>query len=187
MNELVRNRHLVEDLGGALRSGQHALDTVPGLLKRVLGEESWREFSTQRGEQVRHDRFVDFVTTPPLKGLGANIGLIRRLVADDTEATTLLDHALQNSDGSPGDDNSTTGRTRETAKEYALRRLSKEAPALHAEVVAGRLSANAAMIKAGYRAPTFSVRVDSPDSIAAALRRRLPPEILTQVMDRLRG
>ena len=192
VNHLVRNRHLVEDLGGALRSGQHGLATVPGLLKRVLREESWREFTTQRGEYVRHERFADFVTTPPLKGIGASMDLLRRIVADDTEALDLLDQALQNPPGGSSkivltvdniNNENDLGALRRTgtSKDYALRKLRKDAPELHAEVLAGRLSAHAAMVKAGFRPPTFTIRADSPQSIAATLRRRLPPDQLAEL------
>jgi len=184
VNHLVRNRHLVEDLGGALRSGQHGLSTVPGLLKRVLVEESWREFTTQRGEHVQHDRFAEFVTTPPLQGIGSTVDLVRSICRDDMEALDLLDQALQGRHG--GDhsksDNVTLAPTG-NARDKALRKLRKDAPELHAEVLAGALTAHAAMVKAGYRPPTFTVRGDSPESVAATLRRRLSPE---QVSDLVR-
>lgn len=64
------NAHLVESLTRSLRSGKHGLEAVPGLLKRVLAEKSWREFVTQRGELVQHDRFAEFVTAPALRGPG---------------------------------------------------------------------------------------------------------------------
>jgi hypothetical protein len=183
VNHLVRNRHLVEDLGGALRSGQHGLTTVPGLLKRVLAEESWREFTTQRGELVQHDRFVDFVTTPPLAGIGADVPLLRRIVADDVEAVDLLDRALQSRHG--GDrsksSNSTVAQPSGTTKDKALRKLRKDAPGLHADVLAGNLSAHAAMVKAGYRPPTFTVRADSPTSVATTLRKKLSAEQVAEL------
>lgn len=185
VNHLVRNRHVVESLEQSLRSGKHGLSVVPGLLKRLLAEESWREFTTQRNELVRHERFVDFVTSPPLKGLGSDLALIRRVIADDTEALDLLDQALQQR---PGGDQSKSDvirlatRQNGTSRDYALRKLRKDAPELHADVLAGRLSAHAAMVKAGYRPPTFTIRADSPQSVAEALRRRLPPEDLTELV-----
>lgn len=182
INHLVRNRHLVEDLGGALRSGQHGLSTVPGLLKRVLAEQSWREFTTQRGELVQHGRFVDFVTMPPLAGIGAEVPLLRRIVADDMEALDLLDQALQNPVGTNVPLNNIQPPAPEgTSRDAALRRLRKDAPELHADVLAGNLSAHAAMVRAGYRPPTFTVRADSPESVAATLRRRLTREQLAEL------
>src|SRR5690606_39932864 len=82
---------LVDALSSALDSGGHGLSNVPVLLKRLLAEEWWREFETVRGEVVRHERFEEFVAAPPLKGLGSEISLIKRIVADDREAVDLLD------------------------------------------------------------------------------------------------
>ena len=42
---------------------------------------------------------LDFVTTPPLEGLGADLALVKRLCADDVEAADLLDRALQGRQG----------------------------------------------------------------------------------------
>ena len=185
-DELKRNANLVEALGSALREGDHAVGTVPGLIHRVLFEGSWRKFVTQRGEHVSHARFVDFVVAPPLRGIGAGVPLIRRLVGDRPETLSLLDEAIQNPVGTnQGVENMNTSRPTGTSKEYSLRRLRKDAPQLHEEVVSGRLSAHAAMVQAGFRPPTFSVRADSAASVADTLRRRLPAEMLTEIAQRL--
>lgn len=58
-----------------------------------------------------------------------------------------------------------------TSQTHTLRRLARDRPDLLAEVEAGRLSPNAAAIKAGFRRPMKSVPVDSPRAfIAAGLR-----------------
>lgn len=178
------NNVWVEALGSALLRGGAALENVPGLLKRLLREEAWREFQPKIGPVVRHERFADFVTTPPLKGLGASVDLIRRIVADDTEALDLLDQAMQNTPGVhlPRSDSdvitiSDQSGGRGTSKDYALRRLRKDAPELHAEVLAGNLSAHAAMVKAGFRPKTFTVRPD-PASAARTLRKHMSPDDL---------
>jgi len=174
-----------------LRRGGSALESVPHQIKQILRDETWRHFVTRLGKEVRHERFADFVTTPPLAGLGANVALVRRLVADDTEALALFEKALKSDQQHGGDRVSAEARSkvnninlappRGTSKDYALRKLRKDAPELHAEVLAGRLSAHAAMVKAGFRPPTFTVRADSPQSVAATLRRRLPPDVLAEV------
>lgn len=179
------NAVLVEALGSSLRYGGSALEQVPDLLKQILTEGGWRDFQTSRGEQVHYERFADFVTTPPLKGLGATLDLIERIVKDDAELLDLLDQALQNPVGRHQDsDNITvldTAGGRGTSQQYALRKLRKDAPELHAEVLAGRLSAHAAMVKGGFRPRTFTVRRDRPDSIARALRKNLTAEQLAEV------
>lgn len=194
MSRLLRARGgLVDALSSALDSGGHGLSNVPVLLKRLLAEEGWREFETVRGEVVRHERFEEFVAAPPLKGLGAEISLIKRIVADDPEAVDLLDQALQGKHG--GDrsklDNiqlaSPSSAPDGTSQARALRRLRKDAPELHAEVIAGRLSAHAAMVKAGFRTRTISVPVEHPDRVAAALRRHMTQEQLEELVRHLTG
>lgn len=181
---------VVDALSSALDRGGHGLSSAPALLRRVLTEESWREFETQRGEVVCHARFVDFVATPPLKGLGTDVDLVRRIVSDDAEAADLLDRALVGQQGRRTDlyDNvqevevkAPTGNRQEAA----LRRLRKDAPELHGEVLAGRLSAHAAMVEAGFRRRTVSVPVGEPDRVAEALRRHLSGEELAEVVRRL--
>lgn len=172
------NATLVDALGSALRSGDHGLKTVPGLLKRVLSEGSWREFTTQRGEVVQYERFEDFVVRPPLKGLGATLDLIKRVVASDPEAVDLLDSALQRDVGRPAETvDNVNGIERPTGNTQtaALRRLRKDAPELHAEVLAGHLSAHAAMVRAGFRPKSVTVRVEQPEAVAATLRKHMAP------------
>lgn len=190
MSRLLRARGgLVDALSSALDSGGHGLSNVPVLLKRLLAEEGWREFETVRGEVVRHERFEEFVAAPPLKGLGAEISLIKRIVADDREAVDLLDRVLQRQVGRPREivDNvhNSKGRPSGNSQARALRRLRKDAPELHAEVIAGRLSAHAAMVKAGFRTRTISVPVEHPDRVAAALRRHMTQEQLEELVRHL--
>ena len=190
MSRLLRARGgLVDALSSALDSGGHGLSNVPVLLKRLLAEEGWREFETVRGEVVRHERFEEFVAAPPLKGLVAEISLIKRIVADDREAVDLLDRVLQRQVGRPRETmdniNNSEGRPSGTSQARALRRLRKDAPELHAEVIAGRLSAHAAMVKAGFRTRTISVPVEHPDRVAAALRRHMTQEQLEELVRHL--
>ena len=177
------NAVLVDALGSALRRGGNALDAVPDLLKRVLQEGSWREFVTQRGEQVRHERFADFVTAPPLRGIGASVDLIKRIVAPYPRVVDLLDRALQNPVGTNVPvDNMNSHSPRGTSKAYALRKLRKDAPELHARVLAEEISAHAAMVEAGFQPGRFTVCVTTPEAIARVLRNKLGPEVLAEVV-----
>lgn len=176
----------VAALSDSLRRGGSALESVPHQIKQLLIDATWQHFVTKLGKEVRHERFADFVMTKPLAGLGADVALVRRLVADDIEAVDLLDRALKNGHG--GDRSKSdvirvaqSGNQGGTSKDYALRKLRKDAPELHAEVLAGRLSAHAAMVQAGYRPPIFTVRADSPAAVAAVLRRRLSPDQLAEL------
>lgn len=198
MTNLKKNANLVEALGSSLRSGDHGLKAVPGLVKRVLAEDAWRSFVTQRGEFVEYDRFEEFVVTPPLKGLGASLALVRTLVRDDPVALDLFDQAAQVANGGDrrsevfsvhnirtenGDGSGEGHRTSPsgTSREAGLRRLRKDRPDLHAEVLAGALTTHAAMVKAGFRRRTVTVPVGTPEDTAKALRKNLEPEQIKEL------
>lgn len=188
MSDDLRGNALINDsLGSALRGGDHALGTVPALLKRVLAEETWREFITKRGEHVQHERFADFVTTRPLKGLGSDIALVRRIVGGDTETLDLLDQALQNPAGNPGTGNNVPDRPEGNTQAKALRRLRKEAPELHSEVLAGNLSAHAAMVQAGFRPKTVTLPVTRPEAVAKSLLKYMKPDDIAKLISILVG
>ncbi|MFJ9668712.1 hypothetical protein ACIRPP_29580 [Streptomyces sp. NPDC101219] len=174
---------LIDALSSTVDRGGHGLKHTPPLLSRVLEEGAWQEFETVRGEVVQHTDFVGFVTTPPLKGLGATVDLVRRMVADDPAALDLLDRALggekTSRDPDPHNSEATPPSTKQAA---ALRRLQKDAPELHARVLAGELSAHAAMVQGGFRARTISVPVSKPESAARALRKNLKPEELAHLI-----
>lgn len=184
------NAALVEALGSALREGEHGLKTGPALLIRVLREESWRSFVTQRGDHVEHQRFEHFVTRPPLKGLGGSMRLIGKLIdaiedeAQRTQTQDLLDQTLRGAQGRRTDlvDNiNEVSRPSGTSQAAALRRLRKDAPDLHAEVLSGRLSAHAAMVQAGFRRKTATIPVDTPANAARALQRNMEPAELAEL------
>lgn len=168
MSELKQRATLVDALGSALDHYGQAIANVPSLLRRILEEGAWQEFQTKLGEHVRHERFADFVTEPPLAGLGASMELLPRIVADDPVTLDLLDQTMQATGGSQGLNTS--------AK--ALRRLRQDRPDLHSEVLAGGMSVHSAMTKAGFRPRSATVPLDDPERLAATLRRRLDSETL---------
>jgi hypothetical protein len=137
--------------------------------ERILAEHAWRSFETKRGECVQHDSFAAFVTTPPLKGLGVTVELVERILADDVAALNDLAQATTGKPGAPkgnrnaakvklvpveettGDNVTGCSNDRGNQRSYALRRLAKDAPELHAAVLAGELSPHRAMVQAGMR------------------------------------
>lgn len=179
------NAHLVELVGGVLRDEAHVFSSGPKLLRQLLESGAWRDFVTRRGDHVQPHSFEEFVTTPLLKGLGADMDVIRRVASADPVTLDLLDQAQQRPHG--GDrtqgkiDNVQLAPTGNSSPR-ALRKLRDDAPELHAEVLAGRLSAHRAMVQAGYRPRTLSVRPDDPASVVKTLRTHMEPEALVELM-----
>lgn len=170
-------------MSSALDSGGHGLSNVPVLLKRLLAEEGWREFETVRGEVVRHERFEEFVAAPPLKGLGAEISLIKRIVADDREAVDLLDQALQGKHGgdrSKGVNHPLGGERRDRTTKH-MRRLRKDFPELHEAVLNGQMSVYTAAVEAGIYPKRATINLTDPVSAARTLRTKASPEFLAEL------
>lgn len=138
--------HAVDDVTGNLAN-------VPGLVRRVLETEAWRKRS-HRGRLFEHARFLDFITSKPLAGCGWPPEKVEALIRDDAETLTLWRSATQIGAGARTDLHNnvmTVERQEGNSRSYTLSRLKRESPALFEKVVAGKLSANAAAIEAGFR------------------------------------
>lgn len=184
---------LVATVSSALARGEHTLAVLPDLIRQMLETDAWKEFETKLGQHVTYERFEEFVENPPLAGLGASIELVRRIVKDDPVARNKLDEVLQRTGG--GDQRSEKARAKITvnivngdsverpqgnSKDRALRHLREKRPDLHSRVLAGELSAHAAMREAKFRPPTMTVTLDSPKS-ATTLITRASPEFINEL------
>lgn len=177
-------------LMSSLQSGESALSNVPKLLRRILEHDMWRDFETPTHAHVHYDRFEDFVTAKPSRGLGADIALVRRIVSNDLEAVDLLDRALQHSHG--GDRSNVNNinvadRPQGTSADAALRRLRKDRPDLHERVLAGEMTPHGAMVEAGFRKPTASVPKNDVPAIERWLRKNLNTDQIEELVSRLTG
>jgi len=180
MSTAKANAVLVDALGSSLRYGGNALEAVPDLLKKLLAEEAWREFVTQRGELVQHERFADFVTTPPLKGLGASMELIDRIVGtSDPDLLRMLREAKKGKPGRPrkGEEKgSDSDPISKDGADAAADRLAREAPEEYEAVRRGEKTIHAAAVAAGIRKRRISIRLDDPASAIRSIRNNASPE-----------
>lgn len=158
-DQLRINDDVVDSLRRSIYYGGNSLKNVPALIKQVLADGMWRDrILAKTNERVTFDRFEQFVVAAAPKGLGASMELVRNIVRDDVEAVDLLDQTVRSPHG--GDHKSAQFKVDNinletkpagTSAEYALRKLRKDAPELHARVIAGELSPNGAMVEAGFR------------------------------------
>lgn len=178
-------------LSRALLDGSRDLSTVPNLVKRVIGEDMWRQrvdpASGWKIPEPPFRTFTEFVGTPAKTGgLGSSVRQLYGLCEADPEARDAIDDQLQK-EGRPGhrtdlgNNVPKVKRPEGNSEAKALRRLRKDRPDLHARVLAGELKANTAMVEAGFRHKTFTVRADSPQSAARTLRIHMKPEDLAEL------
>jgi len=166
--------------------GSRDLATVPTLIKRIIADEMWREWADPAsGRSYGPFRtFEHFVITPVRNGgLGSSIKQVLALCVDDADAVNAIDAATQRNSGRPKIDNNVQDKAPVgNANRAALRRLRKDRPDLHAEVLAERISAHGAMVQAGFRPRTIPVPITRPDAIAAALKRNMSAEDFTMLV-----
>jgi hypothetical protein len=189
----LENDTFVCQLRDALAEGVAGLGDVPMLLKRIIDEDRWQHRKIKTGAEPDFVRFEDFVKTPPLEGLGADIEMLRRMCRDDKVALDMIGEAIKKGEKqgertdlfSGLDDNESAnvnflangqevkGSECELGNNTvarALRRLRSDRPDLHARVLAKEISAHAAMVEAGFRPKTLTVPA-TPDGAARILRR----------------
>jgi CRISPR/Cas system CSM-associated protein Csm2 small subunit len=174
--DLDRNQ-IVTLLRSALVEGVLELNNVPELLQQILEEELWQEeILMDTGEVVTMYSFVDFIKTPPPAGLGTTFETLWQLCCHNPLLLDLLDRAVQRPAGAPEKNQRVVReqitvdsihnsdkieRPTGTSKQAGLRQLRKKNPELHAKVLAGELTVNAAMVQAGLRTKQVTVFVDA--------------------------
>ena len=99
---------------------------------------------------MRHSRFIDFVTTKPLEGLGTDVEMLKRICPGQVEVLDLILQATQGKHGGDHGNQYTAGKFDNiklatepqtgTNRTYALRRLRKDRPDLHKKVIAGKFT-----------------------------------------------
>ncbi len=178
MKQHIHNGQLVTGLMEAVLDGERNLNDIPMLVKTIIREGMWREFYVERTKQlVKHARFADFVAAQPMEGLGADIKLLKRTCSGDEDALKLLnsiDEAEKGNQGQRTDLVSNVHKVTRPAgntRQRALRMLREGRPDLHVQVLAKKLSPNAAMIEAGFRVKSMTVPAD-PVRAAQYLKRR---------------
>ncbi len=149
-DELVLRDQIHAALHDALQDSEHGLKVMPRLIKRAIEEEIWveRKVHQMRNKIARFPTFIAYIEADPPEGLGATVDLCGRMIADDAEITALYRAATV---GKQGAHRSNTTKKPDRGRAYTLDRLKREQPKLFEKVKAGKLSANAAAIEAGFR------------------------------------
>lgn len=88
-NPLLARWDIVAATQHALRVGGASLRNVPALLKRLIQEDSWREYLSPKGEVLTFVAFRDFLGSP--WGLDTTLDMLLRVCGEDLEAVDLLD------------------------------------------------------------------------------------------------
>jgi hypothetical protein len=168
------NASIVTDVQIAVANACSGFELLPQSLRKLLEQGAWRRFELpfvtalpEEGDaadteiEYGPDQFEIFCNAPLPHGLGISVERLMHLAAaiggEDAEIalqilrellTPLQPHGGQSRETAPRSEVGSRPRIRRGAG-YQLRRLKRDHPAVAAEVVAGRLSPNAAAVRAG--------------------------------------
>lgn len=156
------------------------LRTFPGLLKKVIQQRAW-ERRIVNGRVVELPSLRHLITAKPVEGWGEDPAQVEAVIRDDAEALAAFREAMKcvNQHDSPG--NNITGQhiPTGTSRAYSLSRVQRECdPVTVDAVMAGEMSPNAALVKAGLRENRQVYLPRDPAAAAEKLRRQFGNEFV---------
>jgi hypothetical protein len=155
MSELneVEKGQLCQSTIESLYDATGGMKHFPKLLKKIIINKAW-ERRVNKGRLIELKSLRELITEKPIRGWGEDPKMVEAVIKDDPECLALYREAMKGEPGRPeiGCESQPIKTSKGTGnKAYTCERLSKVAPELFEEVKAGRMSANAAAIKAGIR------------------------------------
>jgi hypothetical protein len=178
-------------LRNAIAEAEFARTHAPRFLRSILVEDDWREVvPDDGGERGRFETFEQFSAAKAPTGLGISVDRLRTIVQSDSTVAALLDEVvLRGSVTKPQDYDRKLEQPRflpTLRMRRDLRRLAATDRTLHRRVLRGELTLYQAMIQAGLRERTLTIRPKALDSVARALRSRLAPKEIRELLKLLR-
>jgi len=168
--------------------GEQVFDLVPIVLRDVLEHRLWQDRKDRNGQPFRS--FEAFATHILWQGLESSVPELLLYCRKHTDVAELIRREVgampahgEIGGGHSRDSVATSGDDRGAT--YALRRLKRDHPELAEMVVAGKLSAHAAAIEAGFRQPTIAVSAADPDAAVAALIRKFGRAAVLAAIERM--
>ena len=147
-------------------SDTKSLDRVPTCFVRVMEDGAWTHFRNDLGREVKPSDFKAFVETKYPSGLGTTLDTLRKLITGNSKAVDLYNQAVQRKAGGDHSNNDNIMNARQgTSSSYAIRKLRKSAPPIHAKVIKGELSPHAGMVKAGFRKKSIQIPSDPKGAV----------------------
>jgi hypothetical protein len=143
---------VIQQAAVAIHSADASLRNFPGLLKQIIWAKAWERWEV-KGRTFELSSLRELITEKPIRGWGEDPKKVEAVIKDDPECLALYREAMKCVNQYDLPSNNVTGQEAKTgnSKAYTCERLKRVAPELFEEVVAGRMSANAAAIQAGIR------------------------------------
>lgn len=192
LNEIERGQ-LCQSTIESLYEATGGLRQFPSLLKKVIAERAW-ERRVCRGKVIELGSLRELITAKPVQGWGEDPSKVEAVIRDDPEALAAFREAMLGKPGRPKADaeshDNVRGITDEhgNSRAYSIARVQRECdPETVAAVMAGEMSANAALVKAGVRENRQVYIPRDPAAAVEKLRRQFGDDFVNAIREVLHG
>ena len=153
LNEIERGQ-LCQSTIESLYEATGGLRQFPSLLKKVIATRAW-ERRTVHGKVVELGSLRELITAKPVSGWGEDPSKVEAVIRDDPEALAAFREAMKHQGERHNLDDNVIEVERSpvgNSRAYSISRVQRECdPDTVAAVMAGEMSPNAALVKAGVR------------------------------------
>jgi len=189
LNEIERGQ-LCQSTIESLYEATGGLRQFPSLLKKVIATRAW-ERRTVHGKVVELASLRELITSKPVSGWGEDPTAVEAVIRDDPEALAAFREAMKHQ----GERTDLPNNVREVgeaacgnSRAYSISRVQRECDEeTVAAVMAGEMSANAALVKAGVRENRQVYIPRDPAKAAEKLRRQFGDEFMDGLRSAIHG
>ena len=123
----------------------------PGLLKKIIETKAWlRRISS--GKVVELTSLRELITAKPVRGWGEDIKTVEAVIRNDPECLAMFREAMKHQGKVEDFHNNVMEVKQGNSRAYSIARVQSQCDAKTvAAVMAGKMSANGALVKAGLR------------------------------------
>jgi hypothetical protein len=123
----------------------------PGLLKKIIETKAWlRRISS--GKVVELTSLRELITAKPVRGWGEDIKTVEAVIRNDPKCLLMFREAMKHQGKAEDFHNNVMEVKQGNSRAYSIARVQSQCDAKTvAAVIAGKMSANGALVKAGLR------------------------------------
>ena len=174
----------------ALQEEKYRRHEVPQIIKKLLEDNKWpiRKATNTSGKMETREfhYFPEFVEAPRPWGLQIEWDFIQQLCKGYVDVELELANAITGKHG--GDKSKSMDHTlaKTTLKQKQLMQLEKHRPDLLEKISSGELTANSAMIEAGFQKPKIKA-VKEPVNVAHMIQKHFSEAEIAEIIKILMG
>lgn len=180
---------LCQEACGCMRGAAGRLKDFPKLMARIIETRAWEYRVETYGNEVRLPSLRDLITRDPIEGWGENPGTVQKLLRDHPQVLAAYREAMLGQPGRPAAGETGNNipaldrQDRGTSRAYSISLVQREcdAPTV-AAVMAGEMSPNAALVKAGVRENRQVYLPRDPVQAVQKIRRVFGEEFLQAML-----